>query len=43
MYHLLIKKIIIIYVQMVNKDIILVTGCAGFIGYHLCKNLLKKI
>ena len=27
---------------MVNKDVILVTGCAGFIGYHLCKNLLKK-
>ena len=27
---------------IVNKDIILVTGCAGFIGYHLCKNLLKK-
>ena len=21
---------------------ILVTGCAGFIGFHLCKHLLKK-
>ena len=21
---------------------ILVTGCAGFIGFHLCENLLKK-
>jgi UDP-glucuronate 4-epimerase len=21
---------------------ILVTGCAGFIGFHLCKNLLKN-
>ena len=23
-----------------NKDRILVTGCAGFIGMHLCKSLL---
>ena len=22
---------------------ILVTGCAGFIGFHLCKNLVKNI
>ena len=22
--------------------IILVTGCCGFIGYHLCENLLKN-
>jgi len=26
----------------VKKNIILVTGCAGFIGYHLCKKLIEK-
>ena len=25
-----------------NKEIILVTGCAGFIGMHLSRALLKK-
>ena len=25
-----------------NKKNILVTGCAGFIGMHLCKKLLEK-
>ena len=24
------------------KNIILITGCAGFIGFHLAKKLLKK-
>ncbi len=27
---------------MVNQKKILVTGCAGFIGYHLCKSLNSK-
>ena len=25
-----------------NKPIYIVTGCAGFIGYHVCESLLKK-
>ena len=24
------------------KEKILVTGCAGFVGFHVCKQLLKK-
>lgn len=27
---------------MIKKDIILVTGCCGFIGSHLCKRLIKN-
>ena len=27
---------------MKNKSIYLVTGSAGFIGFHVCKMLLKK-
>ena len=27
---------------MVEKEKILVTGSAGFIGFHLCKRLLKE-
>ena len=25
-----------------NKPIYIVTGCAGFIGYHVCESLLKS-
>ena len=28
--------------MMKNKSIYLVTGSAGFIGFHVCKMLLKK-
>ena len=27
---------------MQNKSLILITGCAGFIGFHLAEKLLKK-
>ena len=27
---------------MLNKSLILITGCAGFIGFHLAKKLLEK-
>ena len=29
-------------VKNLMKKVILITGCAGFIGYHLCYKLLKN-
>ena len=36
------RLIINVKIYMVEKEKILVTGSAGFIGFHLCKRLLKE-
>ena len=36
------RLVINVKIYMVEKEKILVTGSAGFIGFHLCKRLLKE-